>query len=108
MDAAELIRDARSSAALTLRELGQVAGTSHSTLAAYESGAKSPNATTLHRVLTAAGYAVDVELRTRQRGTNELARGAELEAVLELAAAFPARHSEHLEAPVFGYRSPVA
>ncbi len=54
-------------------------------------------------MLTAAGYAVDVELRARQRGTSEFTRGAELEAVLELAAAFPARHSERLEAPVFGY-----
>lgn len=33
------------------------------------------------------------------------ARGRELEAVLELAAMFPARHGRYLDAPVFGRRA---
>ncbi len=102
MDAGELIRTARSDAGLTLRQLGAMAGTSHSTLAAYESGSKSPNVTTLDRVLHAAGFAFDVELHRRHRGTSEMTRGDELAAVLELAEAFPARHALRLEAPVFG------
>ncbi len=102
MDSAELLRTARRRAGLTLRELGQRAGTSHSTLAAYESGSKSPNVATLNRVLAAAGFAADVELHRRQRGSTELPRGEELAAVLELAAAFPARHADRLEMPVFG------
>ncbi len=102
MDPAHLLRSARLEAGLTLRELGQRAGTSHSTLAAYESGSKSPNVATFNRVLRAAGFAVDVELHRRHRGTAALPKGQELAAVLELAAAFPAQHSDQLAMPVFG------
>lgn len=104
MHASTLIRAARTEAGLSLRELGTRAGTSHSTLAAYESGTKTPSVATLRRVLDAAGFSIDVELHPRCRGTAELPRGRELEAVLELAGAFPSRHSERLEAPVFGRR----
>lgn len=102
MDVAMLLRQARTSAGLTLRGLGAAAGTSHSTLAAYESGSKTPNVATLQRVLDAAGFSVDVELHPRQRGDDELPRGEELVAVLELAEAFPSRHDDQLNAPVFG------
>lgn len=79
-----------------------MAGTSHSTLAAYESGSKTPNVATLDRILHAAGFATEVTLHRRHRTAGGLTRGDELVAVLELAAAFPARHSQVLEAPVFG------
>lgn len=102
MDAAGLLRTARHTAGLTLRELGALAGTSHSTLAAYESGRTVPNVATLDRVLRAAGFDADVELRRRHRSSDGVDRGEELVAVLELAAAFPARHAERLDAPVFG------
>ena len=102
MDPQTLLREARRRAGLSLRQLAESAGTSHSTLAAYESGRKSPNVATLDRVLHAAGFAADVELKRRHRGTDGLSRGDELVAVLDLAAAFPARHSDRLEAPVFG------
>ena len=102
MDAAVLLRSARLDAGLTLRELGERAGTSHSTLAAYEAGRKTPSVATLDRVLEAAGFAVDVTLHRRHRGAaGELSRGEELVAVLELAAQFPAVHSDRLEMPVF-------
>lgn len=103
MNAAHLLRSARHEAGLTLRELAERANTSHSTLAAYESGSKSPNVSTLDRVLRAAGFAVDVELQRRHRGSVDLPRGDELAAVLELAAAFPAKHHDRLQMPVFGY-----
>ena len=102
MDAPQLLLSARTKAGLTLRQLGELAGTSHSTLAAYEAGRKSPNVATLDRILRAAGFAADVELHRRQRGSSELSRGAELAAVLELAAEFPARHAKILQMPVFG------
>ena len=102
MDAPRLLLAARTQAGLTLRELGELAGTSHSTLSAYESGRKSPNVATLDRILRAAGFAADVDLRQRHRGSPELSRGDELAAVLELAAAFPARHADTLQMPVFG------
>ncbi len=104
MDAARLLRSARQERGLTLRELGELAGTSHSTLAAYESGSKTPNVATLNRVLRAAGFEADVELHRRHRRSIGISRGDELAAVLDLAAAFPARHADHLEAPVFGRR----
>lgn len=105
MDAGRTLRHARLRAGLTLRELAGQAGTSHSTLAAYESTSKSPTVATFDRVLQASGFHPDVELHRRHRGTTELPRGEELAAVLKLAAAFPARHTPHLEAPVFGRSS---
>jgi len=84
-----------------------VAQTSHSTLAAYESGSKVPNVATLDRILRAAGFAVDVSLQRRHRGGGGLTKADELEAVLLLAAEFPARHSAHLEMPVFPRRGAV-
>jgi transcriptional regulator with XRE-family HTH domain len=96
----QLIRTARRRAGLTLRELAELAGTSHSTLAAYEQGRKTPNADTLDRILQAAGFAVDVVLTPRPAGDRE-ARGRELVEVLELAEQFPARHDPGLTFPVF-------
>lgn len=101
VDAATTLRDARRRADMTLRELAAAAGTSHSALAAYESGAKTPNVATFLRVIRAAGFAPDIALRRRHHGTESMPRGEELEAVLRLAAEFPARHAPTLEAPVF-------
>lgn len=102
VNAAQTIRSARSRAGLTLRELAARAGTSHSAIAAYESGAKSPSASTVDRIVEAAGYALDRQLSPRMRGDGRQDRGTELAAVVELAAEFPARHSATLEFPVFG------
>ena len=99
MDAAVLIRTARQRADLTLRALGELAGTSHSTLAAYESGRTTPTVGTLDRILRAAGFGIDVTLAPR---IDRAERGRELVEVLELAAEFPARHTTHLEFPKFG------
>ncbi|MFN3257446.1 MAG: helix-turn-helix domain-containing protein [Ilumatobacter sp.] len=97
MDAAHLLRSARLDAGLTLRELAARAATSHSTLAAYESGRTVPTVDTLDRVLRAAGYAIDVELTPRSRD----GRGRELEEVLDLAEQFPARHAPTIQFPKF-------
>jgi len=99
MDAGNLIREARSLAGLTLRQLGEAAGTSHSTLSAYESGRTTPTVATLDRILRAAGFAVDVTLAPRIERAD---RGRELADVLDLAAQFPARHAALIEYPKFG------
>ena len=96
-----VLRSVRERAGLTLRQLAARAGTSHSTLAAYESGSKVPTVGTLDRIVRAAGFAIDPELAPRIRGTAGLSRGDELAAVLELAAQFPARHSPTLTCPAF-------
>ncbi len=102
-----MVREVRRRSGLSLRALGELADTSHSTLAAYESGRKVPTAATLDRIERAAGFELDTTLcrrvRTRSLGSDErVLRGAELVAVLELAQEFPARHRATLDAPVFG------
>lgn len=101
MDTAILIRRARAGAGLSLRALAGRAGTSHSTLAAYEAGRKAPSLATLERIVRAAGFNLAVEL-TPARAMDPGDRGRELAQVLELAEQFPARHSPTLEFPVFG------
>ena len=52
-----LLRTSRRGAGLTLRAAAAKAGTSHSTLAAYEAGRKSPTLPTLLRIFGAYGLA---------------------------------------------------
>ena len=54
-----LLRSARLQAGLTLRQLAAAAHTSHSTLAAYETGAKCPTVETLNRIVEAAGFRLE-------------------------------------------------
>lgn len=96
------MRRARERSGLSLRALAARAGTSHSTIAAYEAGTKQPTVATLDRILEAAGFVADVTLRRRVRGTPAYPRGDELVEVLDLAAAFPARHAPTLSYPPFG------
>lgn len=102
MDAAVTVRTARHRAGLSLRQLARRAGTSHSTLAAYESGRTTPSVSTLDRIVRAAGFELATELRPRVGNLDPAARGAELVEVLELAALFPARHAATLNSPRFG------
>ncbi len=102
--AADVLRRARTRAGLSLRAAAKLAATSHATLAAYENGRKAPGVTTYLRLLRAYGYATDIELSPRIREMNGYARGEELEAVLELAEQFPARHTKTLTYPRFGTR----
>jgi transcriptional regulator with XRE-family HTH domain len=104
VDASALLRQARLAAGLSLRALAERAGTSHSTLAAYETGRKVPSITTLERLLRAAGFELGVEMRPCVDSPDREARGRELAEVLHLAEQFPARHSRKLHYPVFGRR----
>jgi transcriptional regulator with XRE-family HTH domain len=105
MKASETIRSARRRGGWSLRELGERAGTSHSTLAAYEAGRVVPSVDTLDRVVRAAGFALDAGLEARAHDPAGASRGDELVAVLELAEVFPARHAPTLQAPIFPGRS---
>lgn len=100
MDAASVLRATRTRAGLTLRELATSAATSHSTLAAYESGRKVPSVDTLDRIIRATGHVLEAD--TRRVAFSGPSRGAELADVLRLAAMFPARHTPLLNYPVFG------
>jgi transcriptional regulator with XRE-family HTH domain len=102
VDAASIVRRARTRAGLSLRALAARAGTSHSALAAYESGRTVPTVDTLGRVVRAAGFQMTAELEPRVDASAQLDRGEELEQVLGLAEMFPARHSPVLAYPPFG------
>ncbi len=101
MDAATAIRRVRRRRGLSLRELARRAGTSHSTLSAYEGARVVPSVATLNRVLRAAGYSAGLELIPEPGGPDPEARGRELVEVLELAEEFPARHAPEIEYPRF-------
>jgi transcriptional regulator with XRE-family HTH domain len=96
MDAARLLRRARTDAGLTQRQLADRAGTSQPAVAAVEAGRKQPTVATLSRWLEAAGAGLALEtaadLRLRRRGE-------ELVAVLALAQALPYRPSRTLRFP---------
>jgi transcriptional regulator with XRE-family HTH domain len=102
MQASSLVHRVRSRSGLSLRELARRAGTSHSTLSAYEAGRKVPSVETLDRIVRAAGFVAGVDLEPDVGGPDRTARGRELVEVLELAALFPARHAPTLEFPRFG------
>ena len=100
MNAADLIRDARTRARLTQAALAGASGTSQATISAYEHGAKTPTPDTLARVLAAAGMrltAVPASAPVRVPGAGELDRRSRLLAqVLDLAERLPARQSPKL------------
>jgi uncharacterized protein len=60
--AAELLREARSRAGLTQRELAARAGLAQSVVSAYESGRRKPAFETLQRLIAATGHRVQVDL----------------------------------------------
>ncbi len=104
MDVSQLIADCRHSVGLSLRELAKRAGTSHSTLAAYEAGRKAPSLATLERILNAAGYDLAVGVRPIRGPGQSLPddRGVIFKDLLRLADHLPAEHSETLDRPILG------
>jgi transcriptional regulator with XRE-family HTH domain len=73
-----LIRNARQAAGITQVELAARAGTAQPAVAAYESGARTPNLATLERLLGACEHDVQVLARPRvRRGAASLAELAQ-------------------------------
>ncbi len=101
MDASTILRGARRSAGLSLRELAERAGTSHTTLTAYEQGRKIPRVDTLARICEAAGHPLVVDSCRRAEGLDVVAQGRALLDVLHLADTFPFERSGPWDAPVF-------
>lgn len=62
LDPGQLVRDARSRAGISQRELAARAGTSQSVVARVESGQTRPSSETLNRLLEAAGFELRGEL----------------------------------------------
>ncbi|MGH7646077.1 MAG: helix-turn-helix domain-containing protein [Gemmatimonadales bacterium] len=65
VDAANLLREARSRAGLSQRQLARRAHTAQSVVARTEGGLASPSWGTLARLLAAAGFQLDARLATR-------------------------------------------
>jgi transcriptional regulator with XRE-family HTH domain len=74
MEVPTLIRGARRAAGITQLELAARAGTAQPAVAAYESGAKTPNLTTLERLVGACEHDIEVLAHPRvRRGAASLA-----------------------------------
>lgn len=100
---AALLRRTRLDSGLSLREAARVAGTSHPTLLAYETGAKVPSVATFLRILEACGAEAHIVATPRIRRRDGIDRGDELAAVLRLAEQFPAQASRHLPFPKLAF-----
>jgi transcriptional regulator with XRE-family HTH domain len=96
MDAATIIKTARQRAGLSVRATARRAGTSASTLCAYESGASIPSFATLNRIVNATGNRLTVAL---QEQTPDEQRAKEIEQLLRFADQVPLKKSGPLRYP---------
>lgn len=96
------LKSARHEAAQSLRTLAELAATSHSALAAYESNSKVPRADTLIRVLEASGHRIVVMRDPAADIEARVARGEELEELLRFTSHFPTRRPAALRRARFG------
>jgi transcriptional regulator with XRE-family HTH domain len=103
MTAGALIRDARLGAGLTQEQLARRSATSQATLSAYESESRVPSASTLARILAAAGRRLTTRPASAPVVTPARAelerRGRILVDVLALADRLPARRRGALRYP---------
>jgi transcriptional regulator with XRE-family HTH domain len=96
-----LLQEARRRSGLSRRRLAQRGGTSPSTLSAYESGASVPSVATLERLLRAAGFEAEVNLRPVPP-TDERELTEKIEALFSFVDTLPRRRRGPLRYPVFG------
>lgn len=100
MNASVLLQEARRRSGLSRRQLAQLGGTSASTLSAYESGASVPSVATLARLLKAAGFEVEANLRPVP-STDERELTEKIEALFSFVNALPRRRRPPLRYPIF-------
>jgi uncharacterized protein len=72
MDAAGLIRQARTKAGMTQTQLARAAGTSQPAVAAYESGQRSPSVRTLNKLIRATGATLQMSVTAAPAAGGEL------------------------------------
>ena len=100
-EAAALLREARTRAGLSQRQLGARVGVRQPVIAAYEGGRRQPSFPTLRRLLRAAGYDLDTTLHAVRTLPDDVAAGRQLVQVLDLADGLPRRHRRTLAFPRF-------
>ncbi|MCC5951403.1 MAG: helix-turn-helix transcriptional regulator [Acidimicrobiia bacterium] len=97
MDAAQVLRTARTRRGLTQAQLATRAGTSQPVISAYEHGRRDPSIETLRRLVAAAGERLEVRSGSPPSDLPPLAspeaHAAALVDVLLLADAVPARRA---------------
>lgn len=101
VDAAVLLQEARRRSGLSRRQLAERGGTSASTLSAYESGASVPSVVTLSRLLRAAGFEAEANLRPVP-SIDERELAEKIEALFSFVDALPRRQRGPLRYPKFG------
>jgi transcriptional regulator with XRE-family HTH domain len=101
MDAAVLLQEARRRSGLSRRQLAMRGRTSASTLAAYESGVSIPSVSTLARLLRAAGFEVEANLRPVPT-TDERELAEKIETLFSFVDVLPRGQRRSLRYPVFG------
>lgn len=110
MDSAALIREARTSAGLSQRELAERADTSPAAISLYENSERIPRVDTLVRIIDATGAELRIAIefdgarRSSKRDAEPIdveANGRDLLAALELAHHIPATFDDELQYPVF-------
>jgi transcriptional regulator with XRE-family HTH domain len=101
VDAAVLLQEARRRSGLSRRQLARRGGTSASTLSAYESGSSVPSVSTLARLLLAAGFEAEANLRPVPP-TDERELSEKIEALFSFVDVLPRRQRGPLRYPVFG------
>ena len=98
MNAARVIQIARERSGLSKRELARRAGTSPAAIVKYESGITSPSVDTLNRILEAAGWRIECDLRPTR--VDNFDRAAVVFELLEFVQYTPLRPKpEHIEFP---------
>ena len=70
--AANILREARTSAGLSQAELAKRAGVTQSVISVYEAGRRQPSVSTLTALIAAAGYELDVSISKPRRGIQRL------------------------------------
>jgi transcriptional regulator with XRE-family HTH domain len=97
-----LLQEARRRSGLSRRQLAERGGTSASTLSAYESGTSVPSVVTLTRLLRAAGFEAEANLRPLPL-TDERELADKIEALFSFVDTLPRRRRGPLRYPPFGW-----
>lgn len=101
-----LLQEARRRSGLSRRQLARRGGTSASTLSAYESGASVPSVATLSRLLRAAGFEAEANLRPMPTA-DERQLAEKIEALFAFVDVLPRGKRGPLRYPVFGAAKPT-
>jgi transcriptional regulator with XRE-family HTH domain len=101
VNAAVLLKEARRRSGLSRRQLAERGGTSPSTLSAYESGVSIPSVATLGRLLRAAGFEAEANLRAVP-ATDERELAEKIEALFSFVDILPRGRRGPMNYPAFG------